>query len=205
MQAALVKALAVATTIAALAAAWFFVGPTQLGGRTSYAVTFGISMVPHFHKGDLVVLRRQSTYRVGDVVAYRSHDLHRNVLHRIIAIHGGRYTFKGDNNGFIDPERPTDVDLVGSEWFKLRGAGNWVASLHSPRNAAVVAFVLVLFLLLGGGGTVAVRRQRRSGQVAAPLPRPRPPEPRSGTGAAASAGFVVAAAGAGALCAAVIL
>src|SRR3954447_20753852 len=99
MRAAFVKALAAATTIAVLGAAWFFVWPAQLGGKTSYAVTFGISMEPHFHSGDLIVLHSHSSYRVGDVVAYHSHDLHKNVLHRIVAIRDGRYTFKGDNNG----------------------------------------------------------------------------------------------------------
>ena len=103
----------IATAAAVLGAAWFFLAPPQLGGRTEYAVTFGVSMEPHFRRGDLVVLRTRPTYDVGDVVAYRSHDLGRNVLHRIIGIRDGLYTFKGDNNGFVDPEHPTAGDLVG--------------------------------------------------------------------------------------------
>src|SRR6185437_2391147 len=105
----------IATAAVVLGAAWFYLAPPQLGGRTEYAVTFGVSMEPHFHIGDLVVLRTRGAYRVGHVVAYRSHDLGQNVLHRIIGIRNGLYTFKGDNNGFVDPEHPGARDLVGEE------------------------------------------------------------------------------------------
>jgi signal peptidase I len=192
------RALAAVATVAVFGAAWFFLAPPQLGGKTSYAVTFGVSMEPHFHRGDLVVLRRRPSYRVGDVVAYHSHELNRNVLHRIIAIRNGRYTFKGDNNGFVDPERPVAGDLVGSEWLHVPAVGNWLASLHSPRNAAIAAFVIVLLLVLSGGGTVNYRRRRRG--VPSPAPARREPSP-----ALPSLGFVVASAGAGALVAAAVL
>ena len=45
-----------------------------------------------------------SHYKVGDIVAYRSTMLHIVVLHRIIAVKGDRYVFKGDNNDFVDPD-----------------------------------------------------------------------------------------------------
>ena len=115
MRRRIVSAVGVVGAVAVIGLSWWYLAPPQLGGRTAYAVTFGISMEPHFHQGDLVVLRRQPSYAVGDVVAYYSHDLRKNVLHRIIAIHGDHYTFKGDNNGFVDPEHPTKADLVGAE------------------------------------------------------------------------------------------
>lgn len=189
------SAIGIVATVAVLGAAWFFLAPTQLGGRTSYAVTFGVSMEPHFHHGDLVVLRRRAHYTVGDVVAYRSHDLHKNVLHRIIAVHGDRYTFKGDNNTWIDPEHPTSADLVGSEWLHFGGAGNWVSALHKPLDAAVVSGIAVLLLVLSGGGAAAHRRRRRT----------RSPRERRVPRAALSLGFAVAALGAGALVAAALL
>jgi hypothetical protein len=157
-------------------------------------------MEPHFHHGDLVVLRRRSSYSVGQVVAYYSHDLRKNVLHRIIAIHNGRYTFKGENNNFVDPEHPTQADLVGAEWMRFPHAGNWLGALHNPVDAALAAGAAVLLLLLSGGSGAAHRRRR---QGRAPrrededgpkrLTRPRPD---------ASLGLSVAALGAGALVAA---
>ena len=193
------RAIALLATIAVFGAAWFFLAPPQLGGKTSYAVTFGISMEPHFHHGDLVVLRKQPSYHVGEVVAYHSHDLNRNVLHRIIGVRDGRYTFKGDNNGFVDPEHPVTADLVGAEWWHVPAAGNWLSSLHSPRNAAIAAFLIVLLLVLSGGGTVTYRRRRGRRPPREPVARREP------SAALPSTGFVVAAAGAGALVAAAVL
>ena len=200
MRRRLVSAAWMLVTVAALGSAWWFFAPRQLGGRTSYAVTFGVSMEPHFHRGDLVVLRQRSSYAVGDVVAYHSRYLDRNVLHRIIAIHDGRYTFRGDNNGFVDPEHPTKPDLVGAEWIHLPGAGTWMGALHEPVYAALAAGLVALLLVLGGGSTAAHRRRRRRRtdderpKLRAP---PRRPDP--------SLGFMVAALGAGALVAAAVL
>jgi signal peptidase I len=40
-----------------------------LTGRNAVAVTHGISMIPVYHQGDLVVLDRSSTYQVGQIAA----------------------------------------------------------------------------------------------------------------------------------------
>ena len=63
-------------------------------------------MLPQLKPGDLVLVRSSGHYRVGDVVAYRSEFLHRVVLHRIVRMSHGRYTFKGDNNAWLDPDQP---------------------------------------------------------------------------------------------------
>ena len=101
-------AVVVVLGAAAAAAAWWFLAPPALGGSTSLAIVDGSSMFPTFERNDLVVLRPSSAYRVGDVVAYHSTLVHRVVLHRIVAVRDGRYTFKGDNNNFLDPEQPAD-------------------------------------------------------------------------------------------------
>jgi len=200
MRRRIVSAVGVLVTIAVLGASWWYLAPPQLGGRTSYAVTFGISMEPHFHHGDLVVLRRQSSYSVGEVVAYYSHDLRKNVLHRIIAVHNGRYTFKGDNNNFVDPEHPTAADLVGAEWMHVPRAGDWLGALHDPVDAAIAAGVAVLLLALSGGSGAAHRRRRR-GRAPRREDEDRPTR-RTRPRPDASLGFSVAALGAGAVVAA---
>jgi signal peptidase I len=199
MRVALVRGVAAAVSCAALAAAWFFLAPPQVGGRTSYAVVFGVSMEPHFHRGDLVLVRARPSYRVGEVVAYRSRMLHKVVLHRIVAEHAGRFTFKGDNNGFRDPEQPSAAALVGSEWVRIPRAGAWLEDLRTPRNAALAGAVLVL-LLAATRGTPPVRRRRRRRHVRAASPARAP-----STGSAATVGFGIAAAGAGALAAGTVL
>ena len=106
-------------TVAVVGAGWWFLAPPSLGGTTAVAIVDGTSMLPRFHRDDVVLLRPSDRYRVGDVVAYRSHFLHRVVLHRIVAISHGRYTFKGDNNSWTDPERPTRRDLIGKQWIQV--------------------------------------------------------------------------------------
>jgi len=209
MSTRLTKSACLAIAVAAFGAAWFFLAPPALRGRTEYAITFGVSMEPHFHRGDLVVLRTRRSYGVGDVVAYRSHDLHRTVLHRIIRIHRGLYTFKGDNNDFVDPESPTAADLVGAEWLRIPRVGAWLADLRAPRNAAIAAGLVVLLLLATGGGSAAQRRRRRrpAGAPERDLSTLAPSAERASAPAGATAWIRigVAAAGAGTLATAAVV
>jgi signal peptidase I len=143
-------------TVVLLAAAWWFVAPPQLGGATTFVTVDGTSMLPSLRRSDLVALRLQHSYRVGEVVGYRSALIRRIVLHRIVAIRDGRYEFKGDNNSFVDPDRPTRAQLVGRLWLHLPSAGRLVSELHRPAIAGGLAAVLVLIAGLGGGS----RRRR---------------------------------------------
>jgi signal peptidase I len=138
---------------------WLWLAPPKIGGRSTYVITSGISMEPSFRTGDLAIVRPASHYRVGEVVAYHSTLLHVMVLHRIIAVHGGRYTFKGDHNHFIDPTHPTRTELVGALWIHVPGGGAIFSWLHSPVVAAVLCgFVALLFV---GTGETKRRRRRR--------------------------------------------
>jgi signal peptidase I len=139
-----------AATFAVLAAAWWFLAPPAIGGSTSFTSVDGISMLPKLHSSDLVALRPASTYRVGDIVGYRSPLIHRVVLHRIVAIRGRHYIFKGDNNHFTDPDSPVRKQLVGKLWFRLPQGGRAVAWLHVPWMLAALASVFVLVIGLGG-------------------------------------------------------
>ena len=103
--------------------------------------TYGTSMEPTLHAGDLVVVRPQDDYRVGDVVAYRSEQLGTIVLHRIIAREGDRYVFKGDNNSWIDEERPTADDLIGAmdthfDGHRCRGSSSCARRWGSAPSSA---------------------------------------------------------------------
>jgi signal peptidase I len=138
---------------------WIFLAPPQLGGRTIYTATVGNSMEPIFHKGDLALARRASSYRVGDIVLYMSPIFHRPVLHRIIVIQDGRYYFKGDHNDFVDPGFATRHELLGKLWYHVPRAGSALSWFGRPSHAALVAGLTVLSLLLGG--TTRRRRSKR--------------------------------------------
>jgi len=165
---------ALVVVLGVLAAAWFFLAPPSIGGDTTYVVTDGISMHPRIHTGDLALVRPASSYRVGDIVAYRNPELHVVVLHRIHSISpSGRYRFKGDNNSWIDPGSVTSSAIVGKMWVLAPGLGGDLRTLHSPPIMATMAAVAVL-LLFGGAGA-EVRRRRRRGR---PKPKWKAEEPK---------------------------
>ena len=137
---------------------WAALAPPQLGGSTSYVITEGVSMLPHYHTADLVVLHKQSTYRVGQVAAYHNPTLRTVVMHRIVAVNGSRYLFKGDNNNFTDSYEPSAGQIIGAQWFHLPGAGRWVRQLRQPAVTAVLLAALWVFTF---SPSVRSRRQRR--------------------------------------------
>jgi signal peptidase I len=167
--------IGLAATVAFLAIGWWLLGPAQLGGPTSYAVLSGNSMEPRLERGDLVLARKQSSYKVGEVVLYEDHETGARVLHRIIADRNGHFVTKGDNNDFIDPVHPAPNQVVGKLWFAVPGAGTVLAWLKQPVNLAILLTLLVL-VGLGGGREVSRRRSPAARPVVA-LPDPSAPHP----------------------------
>jgi len=141
--------------VAAVALAW----PMSWGGQLGFVTTHGISMEPRFHTGDLAVVHPVSEYRVGDITAYNNRMLHTVVLHRIVAIDGGRYTFKGDNNSWLDQERPVRSQLIGVLVLRIPHGGQWLRRLTSPAAIGLAAFALL------ATGASASRRRRRKGRM----------------------------------------
>ena len=113
------RRLAGILVLGVFALVWVFFAPVQFGGSTLYSATKGDSMEPLFHAGDLAIVRRSASYRVGDIVLYESAVLHRPVLHRIIVIQNGHYFFKGDHNHFVDPGYATSRELLGKLWIHV--------------------------------------------------------------------------------------
>src|SRR5260370_6367352 len=66
---------------AVIAACLWFGLPQSLGGRADWVMVSGTSMLPRFHTGDLVLVEHQSSYHVGDVIAYRVPNGQRGACH----------------------------------------------------------------------------------------------------------------------------
>ena len=137
-----------------IASAWILFGPKQLGGAATFALVQGNSMEPMLEADDLAVVRSKSDYDIGDVVAYRSAELDRLVLHRIIEQDGGRFVLKGDNNDFVDSARPAQEQIAGELALSVPKAGAVVRRLRSP--AGFVILVGLAGIVVGSG-----RRARR--------------------------------------------
>ena len=118
-------------------------------------------MEPHFHLGDLVLVRRQSSYQVGDAVIYRNAQLGRLVFHRIAAMDQDHFVIKGDNNSWVDAYEPVQSEILGKLWIYFPGVGKGVEWVRSPVNLAIV---IVLFggLMMAGMFLNPTHRTKRN-------------------------------------------
>lgn len=152
------RIVAMLAALALIALGWTYLAPTELGGSASYVITDGTSMLPKFHADGLVITRARDSYHVGEIVAYHNKELQRVVMHRIVAIDGDHYVFKGDNNDFVDHYHPTKSELVGQEWVYWPGGGKYLGYVHSPLTFAVVIALITLWAFRPKRQS---RRQRR--------------------------------------------
>jgi signal peptidase len=155
--------------IAAIVAAWaLLLRPQFLGGPAAYVVVSGVSMEPGLHTGDLVVVHRRSSYRIGDAVLYRVPKGETGagslVIHRIV---GGSaasgWIIQGDNRDVPDLWRPKSDDVVGSLWVSVPGVGSLLGQAMSPLALASISTLLALLLGLPAAAAGAIdSRPRRS-------------------------------------------
>ena len=126
--------------------------PEFAGGQVDYIIVGGKSMQPTLRGGDLVVVQRKSTYRVGDIVAYHIPDglfRGRRIIHRIVGgdpVHG--FVLRGDNNADDDLWNPRQGDIEGKLWKRLPAAGRVVAFARAPAVLAAVAGGFVFALVM---------------------------------------------------------
>jgi signal peptidase I len=147
--------------IAIVAATWFtWLRPTALGGDVSYVVIQGSSMEPTYEDGDLVVVREDSRYEHGDVIAFRAggtFDDPTRIIHRII---GGTaedgFVTQGDNRDRTDPWRPSTEDVIGRAMLHVPMAGDAAGIVTRPESFAALGGAAVVI-----GGTKHRRRRRR--------------------------------------------
>lgn len=148
----------------ALLVAWFFLlRPEFLGGPAGYVLVSGKSMEPALYSGDLVVTRKQSDYRVGDVVAFRVPQGEPAeggiVIHRIT---GGNaqegFIVQGDNRSGPDMWRPRPENIVGKQWLHFPGGSRFVLNLRQPVNLGILVGSLSALSLFGGE---KMKRRRR--------------------------------------------
>jgi signal peptidase I len=170
----LLSALTTVALLALVALLW----PAPFGGAVSYVMVSGASMEPTMHLGDVVVLREQSSYQRGDVVAYRipkgEVGAGAKVIHRIVGGNGRRgFVTRGDNNRSDDPWRPRTEDVVGKRWVLLPRAGGLFGLLHSGLAVAAFAGLMGAFAAL----QLMAKRHRRHEEPEPALISWRAPEP----------------------------
>jgi signal peptidase len=149
------RSVRTAALLAVALAVFLVLAPTACGGAVTYARVGGASMAPQLLHGDVVLARRAASYAPGDVVAYRHPELGL-LMHRIVAVEGGRYMLRGDANGWTDSFRPTSEQIAGRLWLRVPRVGLALDALRPPWGP-------VLLVLLAAGGAIAplLRARRR--------------------------------------------
>ena len=146
----------IAAQLAIVAALGWYCLPQRFGGRASWVMVSGTSMLPRLHTGDLVLVERRSSYHVGEVVAYRVPKGQVGagyvVIHRIIGGNGQTgWRMKGDNRTAPDLWYPTDHDVIGSKLLRIPHAWFFLRLLHMPLMLGLFAGVAVFFLIAFAG------------------------------------------------------
>ena len=146
-----------------------YLRPQSLGGRAGYVLVSGKSMLPRYHTGDLVLVEKQSSYHIGELIAYRVPKgdpmAGAQVIHRIIggdAEHG--FIVKGDNRTAPDVWHPKPADIVGAKALRIPNAVLILQFLRDPIFLGLLAacFVFVRVLMTGDKKTEADERDEEA-------------------------------------------
>jgi signal peptidase len=139
--------------VAVVAAFLAFFWPQTLGGKTAFVKVDGHSMDPTYHFGDLAIVRRQSSYKIGDPVAYKipkgEFGAGALVIHRLIGGNGKTgFITRGDNRNINDPWHPKTKDVVGRVRIDMPALGTQMAKFTRPVYVgALVAGLTVMVML----------------------------------------------------------
>lgn len=107
------------------------------------SVVLSGSMEPKIAVGDLILIREDDSYAVGDIVVYQSGTI--SVVHRIVSIDGETVTTRGDANNSDD--KPFPVSEIKGEVFGIIPLlGYLVWMLKSP--IGIIVTIAVAFLLM---------------------------------------------------------
>ncbi len=135
-----------AALAALLLAFGIFMWPARLGGDMYYVMLTGPSMEPHFHLGDLVLVRRASVYQPGEAVLYM-HPKIGFVFHRIAGFDKqGRFILRGDNNAWDDPYHPSREEIMGVFVARVPRLGQMLQSIRTPGVIALLVVLSAVFL-----------------------------------------------------------
>ena len=77
------------------------------------------SMSPEFEKGDIIFIKKQENYEIGDIITYQTKD-NNLVTHRVIEKYGNDYITKGDSNNIEDEEKIKPEQIKGKLIIKIK-------------------------------------------------------------------------------------
>lgn len=138
----------------------FYSWNAQRLGGDSMPMPFGIgasivlsgSMEPELEVDDLIIVKQQDEYFVGDMVVFQSHGV--LIVHRIIAMDGETVITQGDANNTADDPIQLE-DIKGSVICTIPSAGVALNFLRSPVGIFIVVGGAILLMEL------SIRREKK--------------------------------------------
>lgn len=136
--------------------------PAAWGGLTGFSVVEGTSMESVYHTNDVVLTLRQSSYAVGDVVAFEVPSAQEGsgeqIIHRIVAVENSGdepiFSTQGDNNASLDPWKIGTVDVVGKVVLHTPDIGAAFGGVNGLLLGAISGFVVLVGLRHSWSGAV---------------------------------------------------
>lgn len=164
--------------LASVALIVFATWPASLGGWTSYVIVHGLSMNPTYKSGDLVVVREERTYHIGEIIAYRipkpSPIAGHMVIHRVKEITPKGILTQGDNRTTEDEWYLHHDDIVGTARLHVPLPGGEAFWGYVPWAFCLLLGIGVVWIMWPAGPTAeepAVEDAARSEQARTAPPR----------------------------------
>lgn len=117
----------------------------EVFGYSQYIVTSG-SMEPDFSPGDMILIKKEPGYELGDIVTFRD-AAGQTVTHKIVGRVEGQFITQGTANNTEDDDLLPPERILGKLQVVLPGVGQAVIFLRSPLG--ILILVVVAILLIG--------------------------------------------------------
>jgi signal peptidase len=108
-------------------------------------VVLSSSMEPLMHPGDLIIAKRTTDFKIGDVVAFQDPSGQKMSLitHRVVEAEGGVFKTKGDAVEETDPFEVRAKDVYGKFIFGLPYLGYFFHEFKNRNIYLYVSFILI--------------------------------------------------------------
>ena len=125
-----------------------------------YAVVISGSMEPEISVNDIVYVKEQDSYAVGDIITYEKYDSY--ITHRIIDVVDGEYVTKGDSNNTKDQDTVMLEQVRGKVVYVLPVFGAMVLYMKTPIGTLVT--LLIALICLEVPYRIRLSRARKKGK-----------------------------------------
>lgn len=112
------------------------------------------SMTGAVDAGDVIIIEKQSSYKVGDIITYIPAAEATSVTHRIVRIEGEKFYAKGDANDSEDPDPIFKSQIAGKMVKRIPKVGiiiEWLRTWQGVAFIIAIGVVVVALVMVADG------------------------------------------------------